>query len=86
MANIKSAKTRIRSNAKKQIINNDYRASMRSAIKNLEKTIHDGDKKESEKNLMVCIKRIDKSLAKGLVHKNFAARQKSRLTKKVNKM
>ena len=83
MPNIKSAKKRVKVIAKKKVSNNDLRSSMRTAIKNVEKST---DKDSAVKNLNIAIQRLDKALSKGLVHKNYAARQKSRLTKKVNDM
>ncbi|MBQ7140709.1 MAG: 30S ribosomal protein S20 [Bacilli bacterium] len=83
MPNIKSAKKRVQVIAKKKVANNDYRASMRTAIKNVEKAT---DKDSALKNLNIAVQRIDKALSKGLVHRNYAARQKSRLTKLVNNM
>lgn len=84
MPNIKSAKKRVNVTAKKKVLNNDFRASMRTAIKNTEKSVHNGDQKLASDALQVAIKRIDKANAKGIVHSNFASRQKARLTKKVN--
>jgi len=83
MPNIKSAKKRVQVIAKKKVCNNDFRASMRTAIKNVEKAT---DKDTATKNLNIAVQRIDKAVSKGLVHKNYAARQKSRLTKLVNNM
>ncbi len=83
MPNIKSAKKRVNVIAKKKVINNDLRTSMRTAIKNVEKS---NDKENASKNLNIAIQRIDKAVSKGIVHKNYAARQKSRLTKLVNNM
>ena len=83
MPNIKSAKKRVQVIAKKKVANNVYRASMRTAIKNVEKAT---DKDSALKNLNIAVQRIDKALSKGLVHRNYAARQKSRLTKLVNNM
>ena len=86
MPNIKSAKKRVKTIAKKKVLNNDKRASMRTAIKKVEKAVHAGDKKVATTALADAIKKIDKTCAKGLIHDNFAARQKSRLTIKVNNM
>ena len=86
MANIKSAKKRIKTIGKKKELNNFFKTSMKTAIKNADKAIASDVKKDAEKTLSVAIKRIDKAYAKGLVHKNTAARYKSRLTKKVNQM
>lgn len=83
MPNIKSAKKRVKVIAKKKVNNNDFRTSMRTAIKNVEKAT---EKTEAAQKLNIAIQKIDKASAKGLVHKNYAARQKSRLTKKVNEM
>ena len=56
---------------------------MRTAIKNVEKAT---EKTVAAEKLNIAIQKIDKAVSKGLVHKNYAARQKSRLTKKVNEM
>ncbi len=83
MPNIKSAKKRVKVIAKKKVSNNDFRSSMRTAIKNVEKAT---EKTVAAEKLNIAIQKIDKAVSKGLVHKNYAARQKSRLTKKVNEM
>ena len=59
---------------------------MKNSIKKLERTIKEGNKEESEKALKVTLKNIDKAQNIGLVHKNNAARKKSRLTKSVNSL
>ena len=84
MPNIKSAKKRVLTNAKKRDNNVLTRSSMKTAIKKSEKAIKANDKKVAEDNLKVALKRIDKAQAKGLIKANAAARQKSRLTKKTN--
>ena len=84
MPNIKSAKKRVITNAKKRENNILTRSSMKTAIKKSEKAIKAGDKKSADDNLKVALKRIDKAQAKGLIKKNAAARQKSRLTKQTN--
>ena len=86
MANMKNAKKAIKVIEKRTVANNEFEASMKTAIKNVEKAITNGDKDKASKNLVVAIKRIDKALAAGVVTKNFSARNKSRLTKKVNAM
>lgn len=86
MANMKNAKKKIKVIAKKKKSNNDYKTSMRTAIKNVEKAVIANDKDKAVDALGVAIKRIDKATSKGVVAKNFCARNKSRLTKKVNEM
>ena len=86
MPNMKNAKKAVKTTAKKKISNNDFKASMRTAIKNVEKAVLSKDKEKANEALKVAIKRIDKAAAKGVAQKNFVARNKSRLTKKVNEM
>ena len=86
MANMKNAKKKIKVIAKKKKSNNEYKTSMRTAIKNVEKAVVANDKNKAIDALGVAIKRIDKATSKGVVTKNFCARNKSRLTKKVNEM
>ena len=71
---------------KKEVINNTISASMKTAIKNVEKAVIAKDKTKATETLAVAIKRIDKAQSSGLIHKNKAARLKSRLTKTMNNM
>lgn len=86
MPNIKSAKKRMRSNAKKADINILITASMKTAIKKFEKDVKAGDKEAASNSLNIAIQRIDKAMSSGKIHKNKAARLKSRLTKMRNAM
>lgn len=86
MANMKNAEKRILVNAKKNLRNNNYTASMKTAIKSVEKSVLAKDKGAAEEALKVAIKRIDKAAGANVVAKNKCAREKSRLTKKVNEM
>lgn len=86
MPNIKSAKKRMRSNTKKTDVNSLVVSSMRTAIKKLEKAIKAGSKEEASNCLNIAMQRIDKAMSSGLIHKNKAARLKSRLTKAKNAM
>lgn len=86
MPNIKSAKKRVRSNAKKEVVNTYVTSSMKTAIKNFEKSIKAGNTEEASEKLNIAIQRVDKAMSSGLVHKNKAARLKSRLTKMKNAM
>ena len=86
MPNIKSAKKRVRSNAKKETVNTFVSSSMKTAIKNVEKSAKAGNHEETAKNLNIAVQRIDKAVNSGLVHKNKAARLKSRLTKLTNQV
>ena len=84
MPNIKSAKKRVKTDEIKKERNKDKVASMRTAIKKVKLASKQGDAKLAEENLKVANKKIDKAVKSGLVHKNKAARDKSKLTKTVN--
>lgn len=86
MANMKNAKKAIKTIKKKKESNNVFKASMRTAMKNVEKAVASKENDKAKEALAVAIKRIDKAASKGVVTSNFAARNKSRLTKKVNEM
>lgn len=86
MPNIKSAKKRVITSRKKAVGNNVVEASRRTAVKNFEKSVKAGDKELSSQNLNIAVQRIDKAANSGLIHKNKAARLKSRLTKMMNNM
>lgn len=86
MPNMKNAKKRVKQIAKENISNNEYKASMRTAIKNVEKAVSSKDKAKAQDSLKTAIKKIDKSAKKGIIKANFVARNKSRLSKKVNEM
>lgn len=86
MPNIKSAKKRVKTSAKKAIINNEITAKTKTAVKKFEKEVQNGTKESATEKLNIAIKNIDKAAASGLIHKNTAARQKSRLTKLKNNM
>lgn len=86
MPNIKSAKKRMRSSVKKTEVNTIIDSSMRTAIKKFEKEVKAGNKEEASNYLNIAIQRVDKAMNAGLVHKNKAARLKSRLVKMINTM
>lgn len=86
MPNIASAKKRVRSNEKKTNVNILVISSMRTAIKKFEKEVKAGNKEEASNRFNIAIQRVDKAMSSGKIHKNKAARLKSRLTKMMNAM
>lgn len=86
MPNIKSAKKRVLISAKKEVNNSRQKSTTRTAIKNFNKELEAGNKKEAEEKLNVAIKNIDKATKSSLIHKKKAARLKSQLTKNLNQM
>lgn len=86
MPNIKSAKKRVLTSAKKEKNNNVVEARTKTSIKKFVKEVEAGNKESANEKLNTAIKNIDKAANSGLMHKNKAARQKSRLMKMNNKM
>ena len=86
MANIKSAKKRIITSRKSQVLNNDVKSSMKTSIKKFEESINEGLLAEAKVRLGSAIKNIDNAQAKGVIKKNTAARYKSNIQKKFNQL
>ena len=86
MANVKNAVKKIKQINKITLANQQLKSTVKNAIKNTDKAVANGDKELAEKNLKLAIKSLDNAKVKGLVHRNKVDREKSRLTKKVNKM
>ncbi len=84
MPNHKSAKKRMRQNEKRRQINRSNRSRMRTAIKKLRAALTGGDANETQQLLPATVSTIDKAVNKGIIHRNTAARYKSRLTARVN--
>lgn len=84
MPNHKSAEKRVRQTEKRNAINTSNRSRLRTQIKKLRAALASGDKKLTQELLNPTISTIDKAVNKGILHKNTAARYKSRLTSHVN--
>lgn len=84
MANIKSAEKRILQNERSRERNRYFRSRMRTAIKRLRAAVEGGDAAQAQELLPQTLRVIDETAQKGVVHRNTASRQKSRLTKAVN--
>ncbi|WP_153123348.1 30S ribosomal protein S20 [Peribacillus tepidiphilus] len=83
MPNIKSAIKRVKTSEKARAHNAMFKSAMRTAVKSAEAAIANKDENAKEA-LLLAVKKLDKAASKGLIHKNAAARKKSRLTKKLN--
>lgn len=81
MANIASAKKRIRSSARRRERNRVYRAAARTYVKKTRSLIESGDLEGAEEMSRLALKTLDKAARKGVVHPRNAARRKSRLMK-----
>lgn len=84
MANIKQQVKRNITNEKRRLKNASFKSSVKTALKNLEKLAAAGNKEEAVAAYNLACKKLDKALAKGIYHKNFVARNKSRLALLVN--
>jgi len=85
MPNHKSAEKRMRQNEKRRVINRSNRTKVRTYIKKLRSALDSGQKQEVDQILPEVISVIDKSVQKGVLHANAAARYKSRLTVSANR-
>jgi small subunit ribosomal protein S20 len=83
MANHASAKKRIRRNARRDDINSARRNRIRTFVKKVELALLAGNAKEAGEALKVVQPEIQRGVAKGLIHKNAAARKMSRLSARV---
>ena len=86
MANIKSAKKRVKVIANKTLLNKMVKSSTKTAIKKVIVAVEAKDKAAAQAALTGAISAIDRAYTKGIFHKNAAARKKSSLTKLVNKL
>ncbi|MDE0065871.1 MAG: 30S ribosomal protein S20 [Acidimicrobiaceae bacterium] len=83
MANIKSQIKRNRQNLKRNQRNRSVRSEINTRTRNALEAISD-DALDSEDAVRLAVQRIDKAAQKGVIHKNTAARNKSRLVRKLN--
>ncbi|WP_026674624.1 30S ribosomal protein S20 [Alkalihalobacterium bogoriense] len=86
MPNIKSAIKRVKTSDKKRAQNAAVKSALRTAIKSFETKVASNDVESAKEALLVAIKKLDKAANKGLIHKNAASRQKSRLQKQLNSL
>ncbi|HEV8629141.1 MAG TPA: 30S ribosomal protein S20 [Thermoanaerobaculia bacterium] len=85
MANTKSAEKRMRQSAERRERNRGDRSTMRTAIKKVRGALASGDAQGAQEALKTAVQVIDRTNKKHVVHRNTAARTKSRLAKAVQK-
>ena len=83
MARIKSAIKNIRKSGRRNLINRSRRTRLRSQMKKLRELVSRKDGTAARKELRATLAVIDRSSSKGIIHRNTAARYKSRLTRQV---
>lgn len=84
MPNIKSAIKRVKTSEKRRALNASQKSALRTAVKAAYAAIAGTDAEAAKAALVAATKKLDKAVTKGLIHKNAAARKKSRLAKKLN--
>ena len=84
MANIQSAKKRVKVSAKKNLHNRMVKSGMRSSIRKFDEAVA-ADPQNAGKQLSATSAVIDKAVSKGVIHKNAANRKKARLAMRLNK-
>lgn len=86
MPNIKSAKKRVLVNKTKAERNKSAKSALRTDLKRFQAAVDNGDKAAAQSAYAVAVKAVDKAAAHGLIHRNNAARKKSGLTLRLNKL
>ena len=86
MANTVQARKRVRQAVKARTRNSAQKSNFRSSIKKVLKSLADKNKDQSNANFKEAMSIMDKLVTKGLIHKNKAARHKSRLNKHIQKL
>lgn len=82
--NIKSAEKRVELARKRTIKNAAMKSTLKTAIKRYREAIASGNLDSAKESLVRAVSTIDKAAKKGIIHKNAAARKKSRLQKSFN--
>ena len=85
MANTRSAIKQARQNVKRRDHNRIYRSSPRTHVKKVRRLVESAELDQAQTELAAAISALDKAAQKGIIHKNNAARRKSRLAKLLRK-
>ena len=86
MANTAQARKRVLQNEKRRLHNTSLRSRLRTYIRGVLKAVHLGDQEQARAALRAAESVIDKTVTKGVAHRNMAARTKSRLSARVKAM
>ncbi|HAD23314.1 small subunit ribosomal protein S20 [Kandleria vitulina] len=84
MANMKQQIKRYKNADKKHAVNVAFKSSLKTSIKKTINAIEAGNKEEAVALFNATVSKLDSSVSKGIHHKNYASRQKSKLQKKIN--
>jgi small subunit ribosomal protein S20 len=86
LANTKSAKKRIRQNGRRRVRNARIRTRVRSSVRSARQVVEGGDRSAGEAAVKSAIQELDRAASKGVLHRNNAARRKSRLQRQLAKV
>lgn len=86
MANSKSALKRVRVSERRRLRNRTYRSAARTMVRRAESVIATGDVEAAATAVGAAVSMLDRTAGKDVIHRNNAARRKSRLMSKYNKM
>lgn len=84
MPNIKSAIKRVKTNEKRRALNASQKSALRTAVKAADSALVNNEVEAANAAIQTASQKLDKAVTKGLIHRNAAARKKSRLAKKLN--
>jgi small subunit ribosomal protein S20 len=85
MANTKSSKKDLRRSAKRRLRNTATKSALKTYVKKVRVAATTGDESSTAKALVLAVSALDKAAQRGVIHKNQAARRKSRIAKAANK-
>ncbi len=83
MPNTQSSKKRLRQNVKQRLLNRSFKSNMRSTIRIVREAAAAGDGEKAQAAFRLAVKKLDRAASKNVIHRNAAARTKSRLSKLV---
>jgi len=86
LPNIKSAKKRVLVTETKTLRNRMFKTSLKNIVKKYDAALESGDKAAAQEAYKAAVKKIDRAVAYGILHRNNAARKKSQFTLKLNQM
>ena len=86
MPNIKSAKKRVLVSKTKTMQNKIFKTQLKTDIKKYQAAVAEGNTELAQATYKAAVKKIDQAAARGIIHKNAAARKKSQFTKALNNM
>jgi small subunit ribosomal protein S20 len=80
-----SVKKRIRQNSKRRLRNRSVKSALRAQVKKFRAVLESGDAEAKQREFLAAVRVLDRAVTRGVIHKNAAARRKSRLAAKLSK-